>query len=42
MALEKGESSNEKIRGTTGSTEKGHGIDHNHKKQRSTEYHTSS
>lgn len=32
MALEKGKSYNEKIRGTTGSTEKGHGIDHNHKK----------
>lgn len=32
MALEKGKSYNGKIRGATGSTEKGHGIDHSYKK----------
>lgn len=42
MALEKEKSYNGKIRGATGSNEKGHGIDHNHKKQRRTKYHTSS
>lgn len=42
MALEKGKSYNGKIRGITGSTEKGHGIEHSHKKQRRTEYLTSS
>lgn len=42
MVLKKGKSYNGKIRGATGSSEKGHGIDHNHKRQGRTEHHTSS